>query len=61
MVCASPIKLGVVAGRGGRVHGGSALQWVCMEVTVIGRLTLKLHTIVCTASVLLHVELSTCS
>ena len=47
MVRAGPVKLGRVAGRGGGVHGCPALQRVGMEVTVISRLTLKLHAIVC--------------
>ena len=48
MVCAGTIKLGVVAWGRGRGHRGTLLQRVCMEVMVVGRLTLKLHTTVCT-------------
>lgn len=47
MVGAGAIKLSRVAGSRGRVHGGPPLQGVSMEVTVIGRLTLKLDSIVC--------------
>ena len=50
MVCAGAIKLGSVAGSRHRVHGGPSLQGVSMEVTVIGRLTLKLYSVVCTAT-----------
>jgi hypothetical protein len=50
MVCAGAIKLGSVAGSWHRVHGGPSLQGVSMEVTVIGRLTLKLHSVVCTVT-----------
>lgn len=49
MVSAGAIKLGRVAGRGRREHGCPPFQWVGMVVTVIGRLTLKLHAIVCTS------------
>lgn len=59
MVSTGAIKLGRVAWRRGGEHGRPPLQWVGMEVTVISRLTLKLHSIVCTPTI--SNNLSTCT
>lgn len=51
MVSTGAIKLGRVAWRRSGVHGRPPFQWVGMEVAVISRLTLKLHSVVCTSPI----------